>query len=106
MKELTITASLLLAGLLFSGAAAADPLRVDQRQANQAQRIANGVQSGQLTGYEAHQLIHQQAHIRKTERRFRSDGVLTRGEKIRLEHKQDVASHNIYRQKHDRQRRG
>ena len=53
-----------------SPAPAKDPAatpRVDQRQANQQQRIDQGVQSGQLTGKEAARLEKGQAQVEKKE---------------------------------------
>ncbi len=92
--------------IALTGTAFADtPARYDTRENRQANRIAAGVATGQLTVKETHGLVHQQAGIRRTERRFESDGVVTAGERIRLERRQDRASRNIYRQKHDRQRR-
>jgi hypothetical protein len=78
--------------------------RIDQRRAHQQLRIANGVGNGSLTARETARLGRQQAHIGRYEARSRADGGgLTRLERFRIEQKQDRASRNIYRQKHDRQ---
>lgn len=98
-------ASLLLLGV---GAVSAQPInspmpRIDQRQAQQQHRIVQGVRSGELTRHEARRLEHQQAHIRRMERRAKADGVVTRQERAEIRAAQRQASRSIYRQKHDRQ---
>ncbi len=79
--------------------------RIDQRQDRQAQRIEQGVASGELTRREARRLQRQQAGVAAAEARAESDGRLTRREAARLERRQDRTSARIYRQKHDRQER-
>jgi|GEM_PF-1892296 len=85
--------------------AAADVDRVDARQARQADRIRNGVQSGDLTRREASALRSEQRGINRMERRANADGVVTPRESRRLEHAQDRASRHINQQRHDRQQR-
>ena len=92
--------SLVLPALAF---AQANTPRVDQRQANQEQRIDQGVASGSLTQREASRLDRGQQHVNNMENRAKSDGVVTRGERARLHNAQDRQSARIYRQKHDRQ---
>ncbi len=77
--------------------------RIDQRQANQDQRINQGVQSGQLNQRETARLDRGQAHVNKMENRARADGKISKAEANRIEKAQDVQSARIYRQKHDRQ---
>ncbi len=80
--------------------------RINQRQAHQQKRIAQGISNGSLTAKEAERLEHQQAHIAKYEAKSRADdGGLDAHERARLENMQDRASHNIRRQKHDNQKR-
>lgn len=80
--------------------------RINQRQDNQQQRIAKGISTGKLTARETVRLEQQQVRIARYEARSRADGRgLNRAERARLEAKQDRASRNIYRQKHDRQGR-
>jgi hypothetical protein len=43
--------------------------------------------------------------VERLETRAQADGAVTKREKARLEHAQDVQSKRIYRQKHDRQAR-
>lgn len=77
--------------------------RIDQRQANQQQRIDQGVQSGALTEKEAARMEKGQTHVQNMENKAAADGKVTAKEKARIEHAQDVQSKRIYRQKHDRQ---
>ena len=77
--------------------------RIDQRQANQQQRIGQGVASGALTEKEATSMDKGQAHVQSMENKAAADGKVTMKEKARIEHAQDVQSKRIYRQKHDRQ---
>lgn len=77
---------------------------IDQRQANQEQRIDQGIASGQLTQREANRLERGQQRVDNMENRAKSDGIVTARERTRLQHAQNVESKRIYRQKHDRQR--
>lgn len=78
--------------------------RVDQRQANQQQRIDQGVASGQLTGKEAARLENGQERVQKIEDKAKADGTVTPRERARLHKAQNKQSKKIYREKHDRQR--
>ena len=77
--------------------------KVDQRQQNQQDRIAQGVKSGQLTAGETAKLegqekaIHQQA---KTEREI-NGGKLSQGEKAQINKEQNQESQKIYNKKHN-----
>lgn len=64
-----------------------------------------GIAGGQLNEREARRLNAQQEHINRMEDRAKSDGVMTRRERTKLNHAQDRASRHIARQKHDRQQR-
>lgn len=77
---------------------------VNARQFNQQQRIGQGVRSGELTPRETMRLERQQAYIRGEERRYKSDGVLTRAERADLQHDLNAADRRIYNEKHDAQR--
>jgi hypothetical protein len=77
---------------------------VDQRQANQQQRIDQGVASGQLTQKEANRLEKGQANVQKAEDKAKSDGVVTKKERAGLHAKQNQQSRRIAKQKHDRQK--
>jgi hypothetical protein len=84
------------------GAAATTP-RADQREVKQQVRIDQGVASGQLNARETGRLEKQQARVTGTEVEAKADGVVTTKERRELRRKQDRASHNIERQKHDAQ---
>lgn len=98
--KLLFAAVLAIPALAF---AQANTPRVDQRQANQEQRIDQGVASGSLTQREANRLERGQQHVDNMEARAKADGVVTGRERARLHQAQDVQSRRIYAQKHDRQ---
>ncbi|MEQ1776359.1 MAG: hypothetical protein ABL891_21470 [Burkholderiales bacterium] len=77
--------------------------RIDQRQANQQERIDQGVQSGQLNQRETARLEKGQARVQGMEDRAAADGKVTRQEARHIERAQDRQSARIYRQKHDKQ---
>lgn len=81
-----------------------DP-RVNTRQQAQHERIQQGVRSGELTRRETHDAREDQRNIRQLERAYKSDGELTRGERRDLNHEQNQASRELYRDKHDAQAR-
>lgn len=93
-----------VAGLSQADAGTRDP-RVNARQQNQHQRVKQGVQSGELTRRETGALAHEQRDIRQLERAYKSDGTLTRSERVDLHQEQNQASRHIYNQKHDAQDR-
>ncbi len=91
-------------GLALAAPAMADT-RIDQRQANQEQRIEQGIRSGQLTAGEAARLERGQARIERMERRALADGRMDPRERRRIMQAQEVQSRHIYREKHDNQTR-
>lgn len=104
MKTLTLAALLALA--LPAMAQTTSTPRIDQRQANQEQRIEQGEKSGALTGKEAARLEKGQAHVQKMENKATADGKVTRKERARIDKAQNHESRRIYRQKHDKQKAG
>ena len=76
---------------------------IDQRQANQQQRINQGVASGELNKREARRLQRQQNAVQRAEDKAKADGVVTAGERKKITKMQDQTSKNIARQKHDAQ---
>jgi hypothetical protein len=88
--------------MCFSSAAFAQN-EVDQREANQQQRIEQGEKSGELTNREANHVERQQAHIDNQVARERAanGGHLTKAEHAQVNREQDRASRNIYRKKHN-----
>lgn len=75
---------------------------IDERQRNQMERIRDGLQSGQLTRFEARQLMQEQKQIERTQRHYLADGRLSRGEWLDLDRLLDQANRNIRVEKHDR----
>jgi hypothetical protein len=83
--------------------AAPPPGTYQDREHNQQDRIANGVQSGQLTAGETKSL-EQQEHSLNTEARAdraADDGHLTTADRSQLNQQQNQLSHNIYQDKHN-----
>src|SRR5262245_8405561 len=62
------TAALLVAGPLFAGTPG-----LDHREHHQAQRIRQGVNSGELTRPEARRLVRGEARLHRNEARAKSD---------------------------------
>jgi hypothetical protein len=77
--------------------------KVDQRQANQQQRIDQGVKSGELTGKEATKLEKGQAQVDKKEAKAKADGKVTPKEREKLKQAQAQQSKKIKHEKHDHQ---
>jgi hypothetical protein len=74
---------------------------VNQRQANQTARIADGVKTGQLTHEEAQGLRTERRDIRQTEQGYKADGTLTGDERQDLHQQLNDQSKDIYEEKHD-----
>jgi len=76
---------------------------VAQRKANQQDRIANGVQSGQLTAGETANLETKEAAINGETRadRAANGGKLTTAEKTQVNQQQNQVSKQIYQDKHN-----
>jgi hypothetical protein len=107
-KTALSASALALAALgAFAQTASAQPAdatpRIDQREANQQQRITQGVGSGQLNRRETYRLEKEQAAIDKTEARAKADGTVTHAERRKLTRMQNATSRDIHRQKHDAQ---
>jgi uncharacterized membrane protein YebE (DUF533 family) len=104
MKLLHVTlASLMLAVPLAALAQSTSTPGFDQRQANQERRIQQGVQSGSLTQQEAARLERGQDRLQSMENKAKSDGVVTRQERVQLQHAENRQSERIAHEKHDRQ---
>src|SRR5258708_38761012 len=71
---------------------------IQQRKENQQDRIATGVQSGQLTASETSKLEKKEAGLNKEESNMRKadDGHLTAGDRATLNRQQNRLSNNIY----------
>ncbi|MDP3091611.1 MAG: hypothetical protein Q8N04_13100 [Nitrospira sp.] len=103
MKTMMLTVGVLVLGMSGTAFAQAETPVIDQRQANQEKRIDQGITSGQLNEREANRLNKQQEHINKIEDKAKADGVVTKGERARIDRAQDRASRHIAREKHDAQ---
>ena len=97
----TPLAVVVLASALCASAASA--AEVDNREANQQARIAQGVRSGQLTPGETSHLDSREAHLNNEIARDRAanGGHLTAAERAKVNHQQDKTSAAIYRDKHN-----
>ena len=103
MKMMVLAVGVLMLGMSGMAFAQAETPVIDQRQANQEKRIDQGIASGQLNEREANRLNKQEEHINKMEDKAKADGVVTKGERAKIDHAQDRASRHIAREKHDRQ---
>ncbi len=74
---------------------------IDQREANQQNRINQGVNSGQLTPREYNHLENRENRITNTENQMKADGHYTYAERLRTRRLQNRASRQIYRDKHN-----
>jgi hypothetical protein len=101
MKSARTTLAAALA-LAFCGAAFAQAGTV-QRDANQQQRIEQGLQSGSLNTREAARLEGEESRVQRDQARAMQDGKLSPAEKARLSREQNRVSRDIYREKHDAQ---
>lgn len=78
---------------------------INERKDNQQDRIANGVQSGELTAHETQKIEKKEGELNQEERDMRKldNGHLTAADKATLNQQQNQLSKNIYKQKHDAQ---
>src|ERR1700722_9219143 len=84
--------------LLIGGGAYAQSLStIDQREANQQQRIDNGIHDGQLTRGETARLEQGEQRIDRTEARDLSHGPLTQQERQHLTNMEKRESRDISR---------
>jgi hypothetical protein len=76
---------------------------IQERKENQQDRIAQGVQSGQLTAGETAQLEHREAGLNHEIRSDRqaNGGTLTPKERRQVNRQQNHLSNQIYRDKHN-----
>jgi hypothetical protein len=79
------------------------PPTIQQRKQNQQDRIAQGVQSGQLTAGETKNLETKETDLNKDEHTMRSedDGHLTAADRAKLNNQQNKLSNQIYQDKHN-----
>lgn len=72
-----------------------------QRNANQQQRITNGINSGQLTSTQAGHLEGGQARVNRSEANAAANGRVGAREQARTQGKENYQSGRIYNKKHD-----
>jgi len=77
-----------------------------QRNANQQQRIANGVNNGTLTNREAGHLEGGQARINRNEANAAENGHVGAGEQAHIQGRENHQSNKIYDKKHNEKERG
>nr|WP_314858705.1 hypothetical protein [uncultured Undibacterium sp.] len=75
--------------------------QVGKRQVAQQKRIAEGVQSGDLTAKETVRLEMREAKIQADKKAAKADGVVTVAERAKLHAEQNRASRKIYDKKHN-----
>ncbi len=100
MKRVLILSGFLLFATLFVVNAQRTP-KANARQAAQQGRIAEGVQSGEISRAEEAKLRAQQRHINRTKKQAKADGVVTPAERGQINRKQNRASRNIAVEKKD-----
>lgn len=95
------TAALLSIGLM-TGVAQAQT--VDQRHYDQQRRVDQGIRNGSLRPGEVRRVENQQHSIDRQEARmrYRDGGHLTGYDRARLQQRENHASRDIYRAKHNR----
>jgi hypothetical protein len=72
-----------------------------QRNVNQQQRIANGINNGSLTNREAGSLERGQAHVDRKEANAAANGHVAAGEQRRIQGSENHQSNRIYNKKHN-----
>ncbi|CAH1075466.1 hypothetical protein [Candidatus Nitrotoga sp. 1052] len=87
--------------LAFAASSYADTPKIDHREAKQEQRIDQGIRSGALTSKEEAKLDAGQAKIEKMEEKAKADGHVTKHERKRINHEQNVQSKKIHDMKHN-----
>jgi hypothetical protein len=86
-----------------AGGSTTTPPTIQQRKENQQDRIANGIQSGQLTAGETKKLETKEANVNKEEHSMRAadNGKLTAADRAKLQKQQNQMSNQIYKDKHN-----
>lgn len=100
MKFNVWMSALLLAASGVSMAQPATP-KLDQREVNQQKRIDQGSASGQLTTQEANRLEKRDAKLAANEAAAKSDGIVTKKERRKLQREADRNSAVINKAKHN-----
>ena len=101
----SIITGMLLTAFTFTLQAQTTTPNVTKTQVKQQKRIKNGIKSEELTRKETKQLARQQAHINRTKKRAKADGVVTKKERATIRRKQVNANKNIAVKKNNRRDR-
>jgi GH35 family endo-1,4-beta-xylanase len=101
MKTNKLLMTVILSALVAPVFAQTVTPRIDAREANQQQRIANGVASGQLTAKETQHLEARESKLVADEKMAKADGVVTSKERARLTREENRDSRAIYKKKHN-----
>jgi hypothetical protein len=100
---ITLCAPSVFAQTATSTTTPTDPQSIAQRKDNQQDRIAQGIDSDQLTAGETKNLETKEANVNKEEHTMRSedDGHLTAADRAKLDNQQNHLSNQIYDDKHN-----
>ena len=103
LQSAALIATVMPAAFAQQAAPNVDPPTINQRKENQQDRIANGVQSGQLTARETSNLENKESALNHEEHGMRAadNGHLTAGDRATLNHQQNKLSRQIYNKKHN-----
>ena len=101
MKKLLLVLIIAIFGIFAANAFGQTTPRADKRQKYQKHRIKQGVNSGEITKREAKSIKYSVKDAKRYEAKAKSDGVVTKRERARLQHKENKTSRKIYRTKHN-----
>ena len=104
MKIPRTAVAIALASLIALPAAAQSTADLIERNANQHQRIEDGLRSGDLTTLEAARLEQEAARVERMQAGALRDGRLTPEEARWIDAAQDRVSRDIARERHDMER--
>jgi hypothetical protein len=100
-----LLATLVGVSLTTSAIAAVRDPKINKHLHHEAERIGQGMKSGELTKGETKDLVKDQREIRREERQYKSDGKFTKDELKDVREDQRDASKEIHEEKHDEQAR-
>jgi hypothetical protein len=105
MKKLILTLTIAAIGIFAANTFGQVTPRADKRQKYQKHRVKQGAKSGELTKREAKSIKYSAKSANRYEKKAKSDGKVTKKERVRLQHKQNKTSRKIYRTKHNNRKR-
>lgn len=95
MKKLIVLAAVLSFGVSFG------QQKEDMNLRGERKRVAEGVKSGEINSAEANVIANQATQLKRTERRAKSDGIITDREKAKIARKDAKLDRTIRRTKHN-----